>query len=171
MAGVELALLGGSVITVDPAQPRAEAVAVAGGRIVAVGSDREIRELIGPATDVIELDGRTVLPGFQDAHLHFAHGGMAARECDLYETTTPAEHAEAIVAYAARNPDGAVDRRRRLVDGRLRRPDADRRIPRRARPRPTGRASDAGRPHVLGQHARARARRDHGERCPTRSAA
>ena len=104
MTGVELALLGGSVITVDPAQPRAEAVAVAGGRIVAVGSDREIRELIGPATDVIELHGRTVLPGFQDAHLHFAHGGMAARQCDLFETTTPAEHAEAIVAYAARNP-------------------------------------------------------------------
>ncbi len=104
MAGVELALLGGSVITVDPAQPRAEAVAVAGGRVVAVGSDREIRELIGPTTDVIELEGATVLPGFQDAHLHFAHGGMAARECDLYETSTPAEHADAIVAYAARNP-------------------------------------------------------------------
>ena len=99
-----LALLGGGVFTVDPAHPRAEALAVAGGRIVAVGSDREIRELIGKETDVIELRGETVLPGFQDAHVHFAHGGMAARECDLYETTTPAEHAEAIVAYATRHP-------------------------------------------------------------------
>jgi len=104
MAEAELALLGGSVITVDPAQSHAEAVAVAAGRILAVGSDREIRELIGPSTDVIELDGRTLLPGFQDAHLHFAHGGMAARECDLFETSTPAGHADAIVAYAARNP-------------------------------------------------------------------
>jgi predicted amidohydrolase YtcJ len=104
MSRAELAFLGGSVITVDPTRPRAEAIAVAGGRIVAVGTDREVAELIGPTTDVIELEGRTVLPGFQDAHLHFAHGGMAARECDLYETTSPAAHAEAIVAYAARNP-------------------------------------------------------------------
>lgn len=77
---------------------------MAAGRILAVGSDREIRELIGPATDVVELEGQTVLPGFQDAHLHFAHGGMAARVCDLHETTTPDEHAQAIVAYAARSP-------------------------------------------------------------------
>ena len=104
MSRAELAFLGGSVITVDPSRPRAEAIAVADGRIVAVGTDREVGELIGPTTDVIELEGETVLPGFQDAHLHFAHGGMAARECDLYETTSPAAHAEAIVAYAARNP-------------------------------------------------------------------
>ena len=104
MPDADLALLGGRITTVDSARPRAQAVAAVGGRIVAVGSDHEIRELIGPATDVIELEGQTVLPGFQDAHLHFAHGGMATRECDLYETTTPAEHAEAIVAYAARNP-------------------------------------------------------------------
>jgi len=61
MSGVELAFLGGSIITVDPAQPRAEAVAVGDGRIVAVGSDREIRELIGPATDVIDLDGAATM--------------------------------------------------------------------------------------------------------------
>lgn len=107
MSGVELAFLGGNVITVDLAQPRAEAVAVAAGRIVAVGSDGEIRKLIGPSTDVIALDGRTLLPGFQDAHLHFAHGGIAARECDLYGTSTPAEHAGAIVAYAARTPQAS----------------------------------------------------------------
>lgn len=101
---VELALLGGSVYTVDPARPRAEAVAVAGGRIVAVGSDREIQELIGAGTEVLDLEGRTVLPGFQDAHVHFAHGGMAARKCDLFETTTPAGHADVIVEYATRNP-------------------------------------------------------------------
>lgn len=100
----DLVLLGGSVYTVDTACPRAEAVAVAGGRIVAVGSDHEVRELIGAGTDVVELQGQTVLPGFQDAHLHFAHGGMAARRCDLYEISTPAEYADTIVAYAARDP-------------------------------------------------------------------
>ena len=101
---VDLAILGGSVYTVAEARPRAEAVAVAGGRIVAVGSDPEIRALIGAATDVVELDGETVLPGFQDAHVHFAHGGMAARTCDLYDSTSPPEHADAIVAYAAAHP-------------------------------------------------------------------
>lgn len=104
MSGVELAFLGGTVLTVAPSRPRAEAVAVAGGRIVAVGSEREIRELIGASTDVIELDGRSLLPGFQDAHLHFAHGGMASQKCNLYETTTPDEHAGAIVDYATRHP-------------------------------------------------------------------
>ncbi len=101
---VDLAILGGSVYTVAAAQPRAEAVAVAAGRIVAVGSDREIRELVGVGTEVVELEGQTVLPGFQDAHVHFAHGGMAAQTCDLYDTTSPAEHATAIVAYAAAHP-------------------------------------------------------------------
>ena len=101
---VDLAILGGSVYTVAAAQPRAEAVAVAGGRIVAVGSDRQIRKLIGAGTDVVELEGQTVLPGFQDAHIHFAHGGMAAQTCDLHESTSPTQHAEVIVAYASMHP-------------------------------------------------------------------
>jgi predicted amidohydrolase YtcJ len=98
---VDLAILGGSVYTVAAGQPRAEALAVAGSRIVSVGSDREIRELIGAGTDVVELEGQTVIPGFQDAHIHVAHGGMAARMCDLFDSTSPAQHAEKIVAYAA----------------------------------------------------------------------
>jgi predicted amidohydrolase YtcJ len=101
----DLVLAGGSVHTVDPARPRAEAVAVAGGRIVAVGDDRDVLPLAGPSTRVVELEGRTVLPGFQDAHLHFAHGGTATLTCNLYETTTPDEHAAAIAAYATAHPD------------------------------------------------------------------
>lgn len=102
---VDLAILGGSIYTVSARQPRAEAVAVADGRIVAVGSDREIRKLIGAGTDVVDLEGETVLPGFQDAHVHFAHGGMAAQTCDLHESASPEQHAEVIVAYAAAHPD------------------------------------------------------------------
>ncbi len=101
---IDLAILGGSVYTVAASASRAEAVAVTGGRIVAVGSDHEIRELIGVATDVVELEGQTVLPGFQDAHIHFAHGGMAAQTCDLFESTSPEQHAEVVVAYAAAHP-------------------------------------------------------------------
>ncbi|MFH8410336.1 amidohydrolase [Streptomyces sp. NPDC018019] len=59
-----------AVITVDPARPRAEALAVTDGRITAVGDDAEIRALAGPATDVVDLGGRTVLPGFVEAHGH-----------------------------------------------------------------------------------------------------
>jgi predicted amidohydrolase YtcJ len=99
----DLVLLGGSIYTVDPTRPRAEAVAVVDGRVGAVGSDAEIRGWIGPGTEVLELEGRTVLPGFQDAHIHFAHGGMAARRCNLFDTTTPSEHAGVIVDYASRN--------------------------------------------------------------------
>jgi hypothetical protein len=104
MKTADLALLGGAVHTVDTARPRAEAVAIAGGRIAAVGSNTDVRDWINAGTEIIELEGRTVLPGFQDAHVHFAHGGMIARRCNLYDTGSPDEHADAIATYAAANP-------------------------------------------------------------------
>ena len=61
---------GGTVLTVDETHPAAEAVAVRDGRIAAVGSNEEVRSLAGPGTSVIELDGRTLVPGFVDAHSH-----------------------------------------------------------------------------------------------------
>ena len=103
----ELIFTGGSVHTVDPSRPRAEAVAVAGGRIVAVGDDADIRALAVTSTRVVELEGRTVLPGFQDAHLHVAHGGHGSMLCDLHESPTPDTHAEHIRSYAATHPDNA----------------------------------------------------------------
>ncbi len=66
----DLVLTGGHVHTVDPANPRAEAVAVRGERIAAVGSATDIGGLIGPRTRVIDLAGRLLLPGFQDVHVH-----------------------------------------------------------------------------------------------------
>ncbi|AHE97192.1 metal-dependent hydrolase [Thioalkalivibrio paradoxus ARh 1] len=62
---------GGTVVTVEEGQPLAEAVAVGGGRILAVGSEAEIMALASPGTEIVELDGATVLPGFIDAHGHF----------------------------------------------------------------------------------------------------
>ncbi|MFN9273941.1 MAG: amidohydrolase [Planctomycetia bacterium] len=62
---------GGAIITVNPAQPKAEAVAIAGGRIVAVGSDADVMKHKGEATEVIDLAGRTLVPGFVDGHSHF----------------------------------------------------------------------------------------------------
>jgi predicted amidohydrolase YtcJ len=62
---------GGPIITVDPAHPTAEAVAIAGGRIVAVGREADVLRLRGPETTVTELAGRTLVPGFIDGHSHF----------------------------------------------------------------------------------------------------
>jgi predicted amidohydrolase YtcJ len=63
------------VVTVDPSRPEAEAVAVAGDRILAVGTAEQIGRLEGPDTEVIDLDGKTVVPGLVDAHLHFPNLG------------------------------------------------------------------------------------------------
>jgi predicted amidohydrolase YtcJ len=77
----DLALLHGRVITVDTRDQVAEALAIGGGRILQVGSDREVERLIGPATHVIDLHGRAVTPGLIDAHAHVLSTGLS----DLYE--------------------------------------------------------------------------------------
>lgn len=80
---VDLVLHSGAVWTVNPVQPWAEAVAIRGERILAVGSDREIRKMIGPKTEAVDLDGAFVLPGFIDSHTHFLDGGFALSRIQL----------------------------------------------------------------------------------------
>ena len=72
----DLVLLGGKVITVDKVFSIAQAVAVQNGRILAVGKDSEIKDWIGPETKVIRLEGKTVVPGFNDSHMHPIIYGM-----------------------------------------------------------------------------------------------
>ena len=79
----ETIYVNAKVVTVNPAQPEAEAVAVVGGRIVAVGSAATIRALAGPSTRIVDLGGKTLLPGFCDNHVHLGgplqpwkYGGM-----------------------------------------------------------------------------------------------
>ena len=73
MAGdrADVIFTGGVVHTVDASNSLAEAVAVSDGRILAVGSNAEVSALAGPATRRVELNGRSLLPGFIDAHQHF----------------------------------------------------------------------------------------------------
>ncbi|CAN7452104.1 amidohydrolase [Rhizobium sp. LjRoot254] len=78
----DLILTNGRIYTVDPAKPWAEAVAVAGGRILAVGSHAEISGFAGSATTTVDLQGRMAMPGFVDVHNHIMMGGQA----DLFET-------------------------------------------------------------------------------------
>ncbi|MGX6606643.1 amidohydrolase [Micromonosporaceae bacterium Da 78-11] len=82
----------------------ADALAVRDGRIVAVGHD-DVRDLAGPRTEVVELGGRLLLPGFQDAHIHAVMGGVELGQCDLTGTTEPGEYLRRIRAYASANPD------------------------------------------------------------------
>jgi hypothetical protein len=70
-AHVDLILVHGTIWTENPRQPEAEAVAIQGNRIVEVGESEAILKLAGPKTKVIDLKGRRVVPGFNDAHVHF----------------------------------------------------------------------------------------------------
>jgi predicted amidohydrolase YtcJ len=100
----DLAITGATVRTMHPAGPRVDAVAVEGGRIVAVG-DEEVRAAIGPRTEVLDLPGRLVIPGFQDAHVHPLWGGLDRLRCDLHDLGTREEYRDAVNAYARSHPD------------------------------------------------------------------
>ncbi len=101
----DLVLIGGRVATMDPARSWASAVAVRDGRIVAVGGDTAVRPLIGPGSRVIELRGRTVTPGFGDAHVHPLHGGLARLRCELHGQRGLDTYLATIATYAASHPD------------------------------------------------------------------
>jgi predicted amidohydrolase YtcJ len=79
----DLVLLGGTVVTVDPQRPVAEALAVRGDRIVAVGSDKDVSGMIGDGTKVIRLQGRFAMPGFIEGHGHFVGLGNSKMMLDL----------------------------------------------------------------------------------------
>jgi len=96
----DLVILHGHVWTVDPAHPRAEAVALSGNRIVAVGSDSEIAKWIGPHTTKIDAQGKSVLPGFIDSHVHFSSGGGEISSVQLRDAATPQEFSRRIGQHA-----------------------------------------------------------------------
>ena len=101
----DLLFVDGAVYTVDAARTWAQAVAVKDGRIAAVGSTDAVADLRGAATEVIDLAGRMLLPGFQDAHVHPVSGGVDMLQCDLHDLGTREEYLAAIEAYARSNPD------------------------------------------------------------------
>ncbi|MEV6327574.1 amidohydrolase [Streptomyces sp. NPDC051909] len=104
MSTADLVFTGGPVFTGDPARTRATSLAVTGERIVAVGHD-EVRELVGPSTEVVDLTGRLLIPGFQDAHIHAVYGGVELAECDLSGTTGIDDYRRIIADFAAAHAD------------------------------------------------------------------
>jgi predicted amidohydrolase YtcJ len=101
----DLILRGGSVYTADAVGRHADAVAVRGGRIVAVGFDGDVDGLRGPATRVVNVRGGLVLPGFQDAHCHPPTGGLSMVQASLHESLTADEYVADIRRWADEHPD------------------------------------------------------------------
>jgi len=98
-------LINGHVVTVDAQFSIVEAIAIAGGKFIAVGSNAAIRPLAGPATKVIDLHGQTVIPGLADGHLHDAGGGPGV---DLSRTRSIADVLAAIAARVRQSRPGDV---------------------------------------------------------------
>jgi predicted amidohydrolase YtcJ len=96
----DLILTGGRVWTGVPGQPLAQALAVKGGFVQAVGSNREIRALKGRETEVVRLKQRMVVPGFIDSHTHFIAGGFQLSSVDLRDADSPEELGRRIYEFA-----------------------------------------------------------------------
>jgi predicted amidohydrolase YtcJ len=102
-----LVLLNGRIWTENPRQPEAEAIAIDHGRVAAVGSSADMRKLAGPNCQVIDLRGRRVVPGFNDAHVHFLSGGRALSGVQLVDAASPAELRRRIGEFAKNAGKGA----------------------------------------------------------------
>jgi hypothetical protein len=102
----ELVLTGGAIMTMDPARPSASAVAVRGGRLVAVGGDGDVRGWVGPKTRVIALGGRSATPGLTDAHAHLSGLGAALESVALRGVASAQEAAARVAQAAAKLPPG-----------------------------------------------------------------
>ena len=102
----DLVVVNANVHTMDRQRPAAEAVAVYGSRIVAVGTSAEIRRMADAHTRVIDAHGALVLPGFNDAHVHFIDGGFHLASVSLRDANSPEEFAARIRDFAAKIPKG-----------------------------------------------------------------
>lgn len=100
----DLILENGDIWTGVEGAPRAEAVAIAGDRVIFVGASKKARKLAGDATEIVDLGGKFVAPGFIDAHTHFLQGGRLLAGVQLSGATTKEEFARRIGDYAAAHP-------------------------------------------------------------------
>ncbi len=101
-----LALLNGKIYTVDDNLSWAQAVLIVDNKIAAVGTTSQIKDRLSPRTEIIDLQGKLVLPGFNDAHLHFSDGAFALRGVQLRDCQDEADFASRIQKYVQRQPPG-----------------------------------------------------------------
>jgi len=104
--GADFLVVNGDIRTMDPLKPRVTALAARRGRVLATGSDAEMRALAGPKARIVDAGGRLVLPGFQDTHIHLLESGTRhAFDVDLGEARAPADIERLLAAFAKANPD------------------------------------------------------------------
>jgi predicted amidohydrolase YtcJ len=102
----ELILTNGKVLTMDGRSTVAEALAVRDGKILLVGNNAAIKQSAGPQTKVIDLEGRTIVPGLIDTHAHFKAAGLAEYVVNMGRARSVAEALDAIKAFAAKKKPG-----------------------------------------------------------------
>ena len=102
----DLVITNSNIRTMDAKRSVVRSIAVLNGKIVALGSDADTRSLIGPKTRVIDAKGKLVLPGFNDAHVHFLETGLQLSLLDLRDAKTSEEFVQRIKEYAAKMPKG-----------------------------------------------------------------
>ncbi len=102
----DLVVVNANVRTINSARPTARSIAVLGNKIIAVGSDADTKALIGTKTKVIDAGGKLIVPGFNDAHVHFLETGAQLSTVDLRDAKSPQEFVERIKNFAAKLPKG-----------------------------------------------------------------
>lgn len=102
----DLVIVNANIHTMNASQKDARSMAVLGNKIIAVGSDADTKALIGTKTRVIDAKGKLVVPGFNDAHVHFLEGGFQLSSVDLRSAQTPQEFVDRIKSFAAKLPKG-----------------------------------------------------------------
>lgn len=105
-AQADLVVKNAKIHTMDSKRPTASSMAVIGGKIVAVGTDADTAKMIGASTKVIDAGGKTIIPGLNDAHVHFMETGQQLSSVDLRDAKTPEEFTARIKAFAAKLPKG-----------------------------------------------------------------
>jgi predicted amidohydrolase YtcJ len=108
MPAADLIVTNARVLTMDGSRPRAEAAAIAGGRIAAVGGRAEVEALAGPETRIIDARGRSVLPGFVESHMHLVLGGAELAHLQIGAIGSAEALARAFRAFAAQSPDAPL---------------------------------------------------------------
>jgi predicted amidohydrolase YtcJ len=102
----DLVLINGKILTMNPAQPYAEAVAIESAKIIQVGTTSNVTNCIGKETKVVDLTGKTVVPGFIDSHIHIADFGRVLTWLDLWDLTSIRELLTRLSAYVQKTPKG-----------------------------------------------------------------
>ena len=105
MLKATLAILNANVITLNPKQPRAEAIAIRNEEIIAVGSNKEIRKYMSNKTKVVDAKRKTVVPGFVDCHVHMTDFGQSLQASHVRSVKSIKEMQRKLREYAEKNPE------------------------------------------------------------------